>query len=273
MRRSSFDPSLQRSRETPDYEIHRDDDLVTTVALSGPLDVADGPAIRGVLLGCLAECPAAVVVDLSAAEPGDDSALLVIAAALREAESFPPVPLLLAGAGGDLTAPLDRLGTTGHARWYPSYTAACTAATAPEALAGRLSIRLAPDKSAPAQGRELVDRACQTWALPGIAPAAQVIVSELCANAVLHGEPPFRLILLRDGGRMHIVIRDASGVMPQLRPLPDDGQPRASGNGMHLVKAFASSWAAVPTAGGGKAVWAVPHDRDDVPGGPGDRLE
>jgi hypothetical protein len=229
------------------------DDPVTTVMLHGRLDLRSGPMLGTVLSRCVAECPTAVIVDLSTIQVGDDRALRMLPWAARREAGFPPVPLLVCGADDDIAGPLRRLAVT---RAFPTRAAARAAATTPAALADRLTTRLSPGRTAPAEGRAFVEEACLTWELPGVLQHAQVVASEMCANAASHGRPPLGLALIRTGTHLHIVVRDGSERRPVLRQPPRDGEPMESGNGMHLVAAFASGWGVRPTVGG-KAVSAA----------------
>lgn len=214
----------------------------------GRLDGASAPVLRDGLLRCLAEYPAAVVLDLSALWVGDEAMLASIVSA---GGGLPPVPLLLAAAAGDLARRLERLDL---APLYPTPETARAAPTTPAALADRFAEALPDDRSAPAQGRTVVERACRAWGLADLVPPASLVVSELSANAVTHGLPPLRLVVARTGTGVHLVVQDGSPRPPLLRSRPD-GQPTESGNGLHLVAAFADDWGTRPTVDG-KAVWA-----------------
>jgi anti-anti-sigma regulatory factor len=229
------------------------DDPVTTVMLHGRLDLRSAPTLGTVLSRCVAECPAAVIVDLSTIRVGDDRALRVLPTATRAEAGFPPVPLLVCGAAERLAEPLRRLGV---GRGYPVRAAARAAVTTAVAPAERLTTRLNPGSTAPAEGRAFIEEACRTWELPGILGHAQVVASELCANAASHGRPPLGLVVIRTRTHLHIVVRDGSERPPELRERPRDGEPMESGNGLHLVAAFASGWGVRPTVGG-KAVSAA----------------
>src|SRR2546430_16089359 len=71
-------------------------DLVT-VSLSGPLTLDRTTDLRGILLRCLAECPSAVVVDLTGATVASDLPLTVFPAVARPPSRGPRAPVPLAG--------------------------------------------------------------------------------------------------------------------------------------------------------------------------------
>jgi anti-sigma regulatory factor (Ser/Thr protein kinase) len=81
---------------------------------------------------------------------------------------------------------------------------------------------------------------------------AQLVVSELATNSVLHARTPFSVSVRRDGSAIRISVRDRSLTLPIMR----DGGPTAlSGRGLRLVAAVAQNWG-VETASDGKTVWA-----------------
>jgi anti-sigma regulatory factor (Ser/Thr protein kinase) len=80
---------------------------------------------------------------------------------------------------------------------------------------------------------------------------AQLLVSELVTNAVLHAEPPLTLCIQRNGDHIRVVVTDGSSVDPLARPMYDD---TAHGRGLPLVEALSSSWG-WHAAGPGKSVW------------------
>jgi hypothetical protein len=244
-------------RQAPTGLTHRIQHHGTVLALglSGQLTGADRPAVREVLLRCLAECPAALAVDLSGVRVTGDEPLVAIPAALREARGWPPVPVLLYGAGPELVGRLDRLGITGQARHLASREQALAAASDQPRLASRVTDTLTATPQAPAQGRALLHRACRGWQLGAVAQAAEVIMSELCANVVMHARTSMRIIVNRTVTHLYLVVRDGDPDLPLRRPLPPGGSPVDTGNGLHLVAAFATAWGAMPTTDG-KAVWA-----------------
>ncbi len=81
---------------------------------------------------------------------------------------------------------------------------------------------------------------------------AQLVVSELTANAVLHGEPPLVLRVTIDEDAVLIELQDGSTVAP-VRAL--SGSDSMTGRGLSLVGALAQRWG-VHRAEKGKVVWA-----------------
>ncbi|WP_407319366.1 SpoIIE family protein phosphatase [Isoptericola halotolerans] len=100
------------------------------------------------------------------------------------------------------------------------------------------------------RARHAVLRTCQAWGLPESA-AAELVVSELVANGVLHGWGNIALRLFDTGDGLRIEVEDANPAPP----VATDGHPnRVGGFGMQIVERLAD-WGWRP-AGSGKLVWA-----------------
>ncbi|MFJ5722362.1 ATP-binding protein [Streptomyces sp. NPDC093149] len=107
--------------------------------------------------------------------------------------------------------------------------------------------------------RRLAVHQLDEWGVPygsELSDDAAVIVSELAANAVLHGlvaGRDFELRLVVLAGTLRVEVSDARG---EREPEPQPPRPGAeSGYGLHLVGALAMSWG-VKDRGVGKTVWA-----------------
>ncbi|MER7668046.1 ATP-binding protein [Kitasatospora sp. NPDC096128] len=88
---------------------------------------------------------------------------------------------------------------------------------------------------------------------------AELLLSELFANAVQHGDAPDdRLIEVRFaviGDRLRLEVHDAGTGRPTVRPAKFDDE---HGRGLFLVNELAERWGCCPRAGGiGKFVWAL----------------
>ncbi|MFI5864245.1 ATP-binding protein [Streptomyces sp. NPDC051546] len=85
-------------------------------------------------------------------------------------------------------------------------------------------------------------------------------VSELAANAVLHGVPPGRGFLLRlvcDGTVVRAEVHDSGTPMPS-PPRADLSADATTGRGLLLVAALSDAWG-VRERNPGKAVWTEFH--------------
>ena len=100
------------------------------------------------------------------------------------------------------------------------------------------------------RARHAVLRTCQAWDIPDAANA-ELVVSELVANAVLHGWGRIALQLYDTGDGLRIEVEDANPTPP----VATDGHPgRVGGFGMQIVERLADwGWR---QARGGKVVWA-----------------
>jgi hypothetical protein len=247
----------------------RRDGPVILVAVDGRLSMATVPPLRVTLLKCLAESPAAVIVDLSQAVIDELPALSVFPAVRHHVADWPSVPLLLCGLDRHVVPPDSRRLWVSDLAVFENVAAAKTAATRPDLLDRRVHAWLPGTVEAPARARELLGTACRAWDLEHLLPAAEVIVSELASNAICHTSGLGRLVIIRGDRYLHLVVRDNS---TQLPVLPDDDWDMAGegGRGLRLVRALAASWGAQPM-GDGKAVWATlalqPAPRRGVTGG------
>src|SRR3954453_13844735 len=76
---------------------------VTKVRIAGVLTFTAAPTVRTALAKCASECPTAVLVDLAALDVADPSLLVLFAAASRRADAQWGVPVLLCGAGPEVS--------------------------------------------------------------------------------------------------------------------------------------------------------------------------
>jgi anti-sigma regulatory factor (Ser/Thr protein kinase) len=109
-------------------------------------------------------------------------------------------------------------------------------------------------------GRAWTSQILREWQLTELTDSAQLIASELLANASLTGRrldrPAIRLTLLSDRQQLLILVRDFDPGAPVLRRASEDDE---SGRGLMLVQATSDQWGWCPLADGtpGKWVWAV----------------
>lgn len=100
------------------------------------------------------------------------------------------------------------------------------------------------------RARHAVVRTCQAWELGNVANA-ELVVSELVANGVLHGWGHISLRLFDTGDGLRIEVEDSNPAPP----VTTDGHAnRLGGYGMQIVERLAD-WGWYPS-GAGKLVWA-----------------
>ncbi len=80
---------------------------------------------------------------------------------------------------------------------------------------------------------------------------AQLLVSEVVTNALLHAGTDMELRTTAAASGVRIEVHDGSGLAPTQRHYGDEA---ATGRGLGLVESLASAWGIEPT-GSGKAVW------------------
>jgi anti-sigma regulatory factor (Ser/Thr protein kinase) len=80
---------------------------------------------------------------------------------------------------------------------------------------------------------------------------AQLVVSELAANAIVHAASPFSVTVSRSRGGLRLSVRDESPLLPVVRRPEWQGD---SGLGMRLLAKLSSAWG-VERLDRGKAVW------------------
>lgn len=122
---------------------------------------------------------------------------------------------------------------------------------APPAMSPRSRRWLLPSEPASiGRARHAVLRTCQAWELGDVANA-ELVVSELVANAVLHGWGHIALRFFDTGDGLRIEVEDSNPAPP----VTTDGHAnRLGGYGMQIVERLAD-WGWRPS-GTGKLVWA-----------------
>jgi CheY-like chemotaxis protein/anti-sigma regulatory factor (Ser/Thr protein kinase) len=126
--------------------------------------------------------------------------------------------------------------------------------------ASTAALALRMDPAAAAMARAFVTERCLEWHCGPAIDAANLIVSELVTNAVLHGMSHPQLMLVHEGGSLRIEVADASAASPEPR-VPDDDDEH--GRGLLLVAAFSAAWG-VQTTASGKRIWAQVPCRADA---------
>jgi anti-sigma regulatory factor (Ser/Thr protein kinase) len=134
---------------------------------------------------------------------------------------------------------------------YRSRQDALMAASKAKSAQPCLHLRLARSLTAPAMARDATRKVCASWDLAALSGPAQLVVSELITNAVVHTEGDVELeIALRDGYFL-VRVHDASFVGPVL------GQESIDhGRGLRLVGHYSTAWG-FSIGGDGKVVWAA----------------
>ncbi|WP_433306282.1 ATP-binding protein [Actinoplanes sp. CA-030573] len=229
-----------------------DHDEHAVVAVYGRLDLRGTPALRTVLLKCLAEQPEALLVELSAVELCDETALSVFTAVSRQAAQWPGTPLLVCAPPPDIAELLER-GRYGKLPVYRDLEEGRRAMADGRAVVPSLSDSLFPIPGAIRHARNLATEACATWGLPELIGPASLVASELVTNAIEHAGTMITVQFTRRKRYMHVAVRDGSPVEPVLAEEVTAGD---RGRGLKLVDSVATHWGWLPSRDG-KVVWAT----------------
>ncbi|WP_374328814.1 ATP-binding protein [Streptomyces sp. PSKA30] len=116
----------------------------------------------------------------------------------------------------------------------------------PPMRAGHLSVEYDPQPSAVREARTEVRRQLEAWGLAerddtgddDLVATAELLVSELATNALLHAATPFRLTLTAAHGVLRCEVADRGRRPPRVV----DAGTSESGRGMFLVDALARHW-------------------------------
>jgi len=236
---------------------------VTTVHAAGLLDLASAAQMRSTLLKVIAECPVAVIVDVSECTADHPAALTVFPTVARHQGWQPPVTVLITGATPDFLSNGGRTAL-GPVPTHDTIQSARSAVATSRTEQRRVFYRSRSHMGAAAQARDMVSAACRSWGLEALGGDAQLVVSELVANAIAHGSPmsdtpaDLRVEAVLRGALLHLRVHDSSPLPPVLGPPLDDPAMRDNGRGLRLVEMHSTAWGYAPTGDGdGKVVWAT----------------
>ncbi|MEV4065367.1 ATP-binding protein [Nonomuraea dietziae] len=109
--------------------------------------------------------------------------------------------------------------------------------------------RLAPELVSVPRSRRLTRARLARWGLRD--QTAELLVSELVANAVRHGRGPVLLTLSAQDGLLRCEVGDAGDTLPEMRPALEDDE---NGRGLFLLDLLSCCWGANRTPAG-KVVW------------------
>lgn len=121
----------------------------------------------------------------------------------------------------------------------------------PSMGAGHLSVQYDPRPTSAAEARAEVRRQLEGWGLLDQIDVAELLVSELVTNALVHAESRLKLTLTAAHGVLRCEVSDTDGRPPRVRRATEISE---SGRGMFLVEALAGRWGCHQD-GPGKTVW------------------
>jgi hypothetical protein len=225
-----------------------------TVRVEGQLDVSNAVTLRTTVLKCLADEPAAVVLDLRDLTCPDNAPLTTLTALARAAAAWPGIPLVAHSAGPDL---VERLRATSVIWSVAVLPDAAAAAAHLSNTRGPASVRVDLSSGEDlAHVRATARQVCEEIGRPAAADTVEVVVTELATNALCHGAGSRTVIISASRYHLHIAVRDESVEVPHVRTAGDDEH----GRGLRIVEALSSAWGSTPTRDG-KVVWATVRPR------------
>jgi anti-sigma regulatory factor (Ser/Thr protein kinase) len=143
-------------------------------------------------------------------------------------------------------------------------TAPALATPRPAELPSVTGCPLSPSPDAASRARSFTRDALNAWGLGELADDAELVVTELLANAVRHAWPSrhengsgaaaLALWLLRETNGCMCVVTDPSDCAPSLR---QPGSSSEDGRGLQVIHALSHHWGWSPLSEHGKAVWAI----------------
>jgi hypothetical protein len=200
----------------------------------------------------LAEGPRGVVCDLSDMPEADASAVEVLATAGRHVRDWPAIPVAVACQDPRLREALRAHPLGGHLIVTASLFSAVSAVLATDSPTVQRR-HLPPHPTAPRAAREFVTRTLLDWRLGQVIPFASLVVSELVASSTIDAGTAIDLSVVWNLGAVRLTVRDHGP------GLPDQESPPVVLHGRRLtvVAGLSRAFGVMPTADGGKVVWAV----------------
>ena len=121
------------------------------------------------------------------------------------------------------------------------------------------ALQLDPDPRSVGRARAWVVEEFGDLGRTDLLDAAELGVSELVTNAILHAEPPITLRVLGSRERPRVEVRDHSKRPPRTTDdmTDEDGLMRTVGRGMGILALYSQAWGA-DVSPEGKVVWFVP---------------
>jgi hypothetical protein len=201
----------------------------------------------------LAEGPRAVVCDLSdVLEDAEPMAVELLATAGRHVRDWPGTPVAVACPDPRVRDALVAHSLGAHLIVTESLFSAMSAVLANPTPAIERR-QLAPHPTAPRASRDFVTRTLLDWRLGRVIPFASRVVSELVSSSSIDAGTDIELSVSWDRGSLRLAVRDHGPALPDQRASAPDLHAR----GLTVVAGLSRTFGVIPTADGGKVVWAV----------------
>ena len=124
-----------------------------------------------------------------------------------------------------------------------------------------MSRRLRPHPSSVGAGRRFIRQVLQEHRRDDLCEAAELVISEVVTNALLHGTAPRTLTVEVRADSVRIEVADGSPVLPRVHGFASTA---STGRGLRLLNSLASRWGADPDPDDGKVVWFEVGRVDDA---------
>ena len=112
---------------------------------------------------------------------------------------------------------------------------------------------LPQDLASVRMARRFVRKILTEWGLVPLLDDAQLVVSELAANAITHAASDYRVRLSSSSHSLRIEVRDGGSGTPEPQP---QSMTSEHGRGLLMVASIAASWGIERSEGRRKLVWA-----------------
>jgi anti-sigma regulatory factor (Ser/Thr protein kinase) len=223
---------------------------VTAVVVEDLLTEHQGGELHTLIMGCVGECPVAVLIDLTAVAEVSPAVLAAIAeAGAAVPPDTPPVAVFVCGVqteGHDALAP--------HASVFDSPEQAHQAALTLHRTRPRTEFPFDASIDAPGQVRRLVADTCRRWSLDHVQADATLIMSELVSNVVRHTPGSGVAALTHRHPFLQLEVEDRDPTPPTTR---STDPYHADGRGLAIIEALGARWGCrVGHDDLGKIVWA-----------------
>lgn len=120
------------------------------------------------------------------------------------------------------------------------------------------SLELRPEPASPGKARAFIRSLLVEWAVVGVvADDAELLVSELVTNAVIHARTGVTVDVVRHYRSIEFVVSDGSTREVQLcRPSAES----VTGRGIYFLDQLAADWEVVPRVDGKEVRFSLPVD-------------